>query len=104
MPLFHKNINSIHLAVIILIGLTCLTTAISYSTVIINFFTPLSLTDIDPKLRVFSIIVIVLMTMIKGIKIVDVFMEMRDSPKQWRRFALSYPIIIPPVLASILYL
>lgn len=104
MPLFHKNIKPIHLAAIILIGLTCLTTAISYSPVIFKFASPLSLTDINPSLRLFSIIIIVLMTMIKGIKIVDVFMEMRDTPKQWRRFALSYPIIIPLVLALILYL
>jgi cytochrome c oxidase subunit IV len=93
-----------HLAAIILVGLTCLTATISYYPLILQSADVASLSNIRPSVRLVSIIVIVLMTMIKGMQIVDVFMEMRDAPKQWRRLALSYPIIIPLVLTLILYL
>jgi cytochrome c oxidase subunit IV len=99
-----KKFRPIHLAAILLIGLTCLTTAISYYPLVLQSADVSSLTNIRPSVRLMSIVIIVLMTMVKGIQIVDVFMEMRDAPKQWRRLALSYPMIIPLVLALILYL
>lgn len=114
MSSFHNNGNNInninnkarpiHLAAIILVGLTCLTTAISYYPLVLQSADVSSLANIRPGVHHLSIIIIVLMTMIKGIQIVDVFMEMRDAPKRWRRLALSYPIIIPLVLALILFL
>ncbi|MBB1270537.1 cytochrome C oxidase subunit IV family protein [Shewanella sp. SR44-3] len=106
-----KSASAIHKAAIILIGLTCLTTAMSYFPVFLPF--PMSTQaiafDVMPlaintNIKLISVVLIVLMTMIKGIQIVDVFMEMRTAPKAFRLFALSYPIIIPLILAAILYL
>jgi|GEM_PF-6630979 cytochrome c oxidase subunit IV len=109
MPLFNcsdntSTIRTIHFAAMLLIGLTCLTTAISYYPFVIQSPENISLDNIRPSIRFIGIVVITLMTMIKGIQIVDIFMEMSNTPKKWRRLALSYPIIIPMLLTIILYL
>jgi cytochrome c oxidase subunit IV len=103
MPNTHSSMHTslIHQAAILLIGLTCLTTAISYF--------PLDALAENTLLanngvRMISIALILLMTMIKGMQIVDVFMEMRTAPRSFRLFTLSYPVIIPVLLTAILYL
>ncbi|WDE05115.1 cytochrome C oxidase subunit IV family protein [Thalassomonas viridans] len=48
--------------------------------------------------------VLVLLTIIKGQQITDVFMELRHAPANWRLFLLAYVVIIPVLLGVILYL
>ncbi|MCW3173898.1 cytochrome C oxidase subunit IV family protein [Shewanella subflava] len=104
MNAYVSNTKSIHVAAIILVGLTCFTTFISYYPAALLSSNALSLESIRPSVRLIGILIIVLMTIVKGVQIVDTFMEMRHAPKHWRWLALSYPIIIPLLLTLILYL
>ena len=47
---------------------------------------------------------LVLLTVIKGQQITDVFMELRHAPANWRFFLLAYAAVIPILLGAILYL
>lgn len=56
---------------------------------------------IDSKnIYIFTALIIV---MIKGQQIVDVFMELKTAPKLWRILFLSY-IVLLPLIISIIYL
>ena len=48
-------------------------------------------------------LILVLLTIIKGQQITDVFMELKQAPVNWRLFLLAYVVFIPIVLAVILY-
>lgn len=56
-----------------------------------------------PQIESYLIIALIMMTIVKGVQIVDVFMEMRVAPVKWRRLLLSYPIVITALLSLILY-
>lgn len=49
-------------------------------------------------------VTLVLLTIVKGQQITDVFMELKYAPRNWRFFLLAYAVIIPIVLGAILYL
>jgi hypothetical protein len=49
---------------------------------------------------VFIFIVMVIISL-KGQQIIDVFMELKHAPKNWRYLLLSYIVIVPMIIASI---
>ena len=49
-------------------------------------------------LFIFSVMLIVAL---KGQQIVDIFMELKHAPKNWRKLLLSYIIIVPTVITLI---
>jgi len=49
------------------------------------------------------IICVLIIVLLKGQQIVDVFMELNNAPKIWRRLFLSY-IVLLPLLISVIYL
>ena len=54
--------------------------------------------NVSKELFVVSVMAIVIL---KGQQIVDVFMELKYAPKNWRYLLLSYIIILPTVIALI---
>ncbi|WDE12174.1 cytochrome C oxidase subunit IV family protein [Thalassomonas haliotis] len=49
-------------------------------------------------------VTLVLLTIIKGQQITDVFMELKHAPGNWRFLLLAYAVVIPILLGGILYL
>ena len=49
------------------------------------------------------ICLVMLIVVLKGQQIIDVFMELKHAPKNWRYLFLSYIIIVPSVI-TIIYL
>ncbi len=47
--------------------------------------------------------IVTLTVIIKGQQIVDIFMELHQAPNKWRYLLLSYVILVPLVLAIIIY-
>jgi cytochrome c oxidase subunit IV len=46
-------------------------------------------------------ITIMLIVIIKGQQIIDVFMEMGNAPKGWRILMLSYAVIVPLIICIV---
>ena len=49
------------------------------------------------------IIVVLFIVYLKGQQIIDVFMELKQAPKLWRRLLLAYVILLP-VIIGLIYL
>ena len=77
----------IHLAAILLLALTLISLGLSRYLEDVWWLT----------------ITLVLLTVIKGQQITDVFMELKHAPVNWRFFLLAYVVLIPVVLGLILY-
>jgi uncharacterized membrane protein len=80
--------NNVHLSVFILILLTLASTLLAQS---------------NSHTTVVAILV-TLSVVIKGQQIVDIFMELKKAQAKWRWFLLSYTILVPLVLAMIIYM
>ncbi len=55
----------------------------------------------DMSSSVWLVIAVMLIIMIKGQQIVDVFMGLRFAPKRWRALLLSYVILMPTIIGII---
>lgn len=84
----NRLLSNVHFSVIILILLTLVSTLLAQSN---------SQTDLVA-------ILVTLSVMIKGQQIVDIFMELKRAQAKWRWFLLSYAILVPTVLAIIIYM
>ena len=82
------KINNIHSSAIILVLLTLASTILIQS-------------SIQAELLSFLVTVFVV---IKGQQIVDVFMELNSAPQKWRWLLLSYVILLPLIIAGIIYI
>ena len=51
--------------------------------------------------KVFFIASVMLIVALKGQQIVDIFMELKHAPKNWRYLLMSYIIILPTVITLI---
>lgn len=49
------------------------------------------------------IIIVLFIVFLKGKQIIDVFMELKQAPKLWRRLLLAYVILLP-VIIGLIYL
>ena len=83
----NRLINNVHFSAIILIVLTLISTLLAQS----NYQTSI------------VAILVTLSVVIKGQQIVDVFMELKRVQAKWRWLLLSYAILVPLVLAIIIY-
>jgi hypothetical protein len=83
-----RLINNIHFSAATLIILTFISTLLAQSTIPVNLLA----------------ILVTLSVVIKGQQIVDIFMELKNAPTKWRWFLLSYIILIPSILAIIIYI
>jgi len=83
-----RLINNIHFSAATLIILTFISTLLAQSTIPVNLLA----------------ILVTLSVVIKGQQIVDIFMELKNAPTKWRWFLLSYMILIPSILAIIIYI
>jgi cytochrome c oxidase subunit IV len=86
--MMNRLINNIHFTAIALIVLTIISTLLAQSTLQTSILA----------------LLVTLSVVIKGQQIVDVFMELKNAPAKWRWFLLSYIILIPSILAIIIYL
>jgi len=82
-----RLLNNVHFSVIILILLTLVSTLLAQSNLQTNVVA----------------ILVTLSVVIKGQQIVDIFMELNRAQAKWRWLLLSYTILIPLVLAIIIY-
>lgn len=82
-----RLLNNVHFSVIILILLTLVSTFLAQSNIQTNVVA----------------ILVTLSVVIKGQQIVDIFMELNRAQAKWRWLLLSYTILIPLVLAIIIY-
>ena len=83
----NRLFNNVHSSVIILILLTLLSTLLAQSNSQTNLVA----------------ILVTLSVVIKGQQIVDVFMELNRAQAKWRWLLLSYAILVPTILAIIIY-
>jgi len=81
-------INNVHFSAALLLLLTLISTLLAQSTMQTSLLA----------------LLVTLSVVIKGQQIVDVFMELNNAPAKWRWFMLSYIILIPTILAIIIYL
>jgi len=81
-------INNVHFSAALLLLLTLISTLLAQSTIQTSLLA----------------LLVTLSVVIKGQQIVDVFMELNNAPAKWRWFMLSYIILIPTILAIIIYL
>lgn len=84
----NRLLNNVHFSVIILILLTLVSTLLAQSN---------SQTDLVAILVTLSVV-------LKGQQIVDIFMELKRAQAKWRWLLLSYAILVPLVLAIIIYM
>lgn len=84
----NRLIANVHFAAITLIVLTIISTLLAQSTMQTSMLA----------------LLVTLSVVIKGQQIVDIFMELKKAPAKWRWFLLSYIILIPSILAIIIYL
>lgn len=49
------------------------------------------------------VILVTLSVVVKGQLIVDTFMELYQAPNKWRYLLLSYVVLVPLILAIIIY-
>lgn len=82
-----NNIN-IHCSAIILVILTLVSTMLAQSTIQIGVLA----------------LLVTLSVVVKGQQITDIFMELNTAPTKWRWLLLSYVILVPLILASIIYI
>jgi len=47
------------------------------------------------------IIVVLFIVFLKGQQIIDIFMELEQAPKLWRRLLLAYVILLPSIIGLI---
>ncbi len=47
------------------------------------------------------IIAVLVIVMLKGQQIIDIFMELKYAPKKWRFLLSSYIVIVPLIITSI---
>jgi len=80
-------LNNEHSALVLLILLTLASTLLSL---------------LDQQIMSVTFIV-TLTVIIKGQQIVDIFMEFHQAPSKWRYLLLSYVILVPLILAIIIY-
>ncbi|MGV2871333.1 cytochrome C oxidase subunit IV family protein [Colwellia sp. E150_009] len=83
-----RLINNIHFSAVALILLTLISTLLAQSLMPVNLLA----------------VLVTLSVVIKGQQIVDIFMELKNAPTKWRWFLLSYIILIPSILAIIIYI
>jgi cytochrome c oxidase subunit IV len=83
----NRLINNVHFSAIILIVLTLVSTLLAQSNSQTNLVA----------------ILVTLSVVIKGQQIVDVFMELNRAQAKWRWLLLSYVILVPTILAIIIY-
>ena len=50
------------------------------------------------------IITVIVLTILKGQQITDVFMELQSAPAKWRFILLAYALLMPLIVGAILYL
>jgi cytochrome c oxidase subunit IV len=82
-----RLINNVHFSAIILMLLTLISTLLAQSNIQENLLA----------------LLVTLSVVIKGQQIVDIFMELNKAEAKWRWFLLSYTILIPIILAIIIY-
>ncbi len=82
-----KMIN-IHFSAVILVLLTLISTMLAQSTIPIGVLA----------------LLVTLSVMVKGQQITDIFMELNTAPTKWRWLLLSYVILVPLILATIIYI
>ncbi|MFT7007536.1 MAG: cytochrome c oxidase subunit 4 [Colwellia sp.] len=82
-----RLINNVHFSAIILVLLTLISTLLAQSNIQENLLA----------------LLVTLSVVIKGQQIVDIFMELNKAEAKWRWFLLSYTILIPIILAIIIY-
>lgn len=83
-----RFINNVHFSAVALILLTLISTLLAQASI---------------QTSVLAILV-TLSVVIKGQQIVDIFMELNTAPAKWRWFLLSYIVLIPTILALIIYI
>lgn len=83
-----RLINNVHFSAIILVLLTLISTLLAQSNIQENLLA----------------VLVTLSVVIKGQQIVDIFMELNKVQAKWRWFLLSYTILIPTILAIIIYI
>ncbi|GAA6171339.1 hypothetical protein NBRC116592_10090 [Colwellia sp. KU-HH00111] len=76
-----------HISTILLVGLTFISVWLAQSTIEQNVL----------------VILVTLSVMVKGQLIVDTFMELYQAPNKWRYVLLSYVVLVPLILAIIIY-
>ena len=84
----NRLFNNVHLSVFILILLTLASSLLAQS---------------NSHTTVVAILV-TLSVVIKGQQIVDIFMELKKAQAKWRWLLLSYAILVPTILAIIIYI
>lgn len=47
------------------------------------------------------IIIVLFIVYLKGQQIIDIFMELKQAPKLWRRLLLSYVVLVPSIIGLI---
>lgn len=80
-------ITNIHISTIVLILLTFISIWLAQSTIQQNVL----------------VLLVTLSVVIKGQLIVDTFMEFYQAPNKWRYLLLSYVVLVPLILAVIIY-
>lgn len=80
-------ITNNHIATIVLLLLTFMSTWLAQS-------------NMQPSVL---IVLVTLSVVVKGQLIVDTFMELYQAPNQWRYLLLSYVVLVPLILAIIIY-
>lgn len=80
-------ITNIHISTIVLILLTFMSIWLAQSTMQQNVL----------------VILVTLSVVVKGQLIVDTFMELYQAPNKWRYLLLSYVVLVPLILAIIIY-
>jgi len=83
----NRLFNNVHFSAIILIVLTLVSTLLAQS---------------NNQTSIVAILV-TLSVVIKGQQIVDIFMELKSAQAKWRWLLLSYVILVPLLLAIIIY-
>lgn len=83
-----RFINNVHFSALILVSLTLISTLLAQSNIQTNILA----------------LLITLSVVIKGQQIVYIFMELNKAQVKWRWFLLSYTILMPTILAIIIYI
>jgi cytochrome c oxidase subunit 4 len=79
---------NIHFSAVSLVVLTLFSTILAQSTIQISVVA----------------VLVTLSVIVKGLFITDIFMELYTAPSKWRWLLLSYVILVPLILAAIIYI
>ena len=82
------RLGNIHFSVIMLLLLTLASTWLAQSNISLSIIA----------------ILVTLSVIVKGQLIVDNFMELYQAPNKWRYLLLSYVVVVPSVLAAIIFI